>query len=300
MDTVQRSLCVLVATISGDAVLHEKLGDAETRHAVDRCLNRIERVSVAHLGRQRKAGRGEIFVVFDTIEDAFLAAGEIQQKIEDLPPVSGCKLAVRIGFCAGEVIEQPESISGHAALKAKQIAALAEPGQVITDDETVRHLPPTRLASLMQLDRGSVGEANEAMPLWQVLWRGDEQRMLVPSHFAPTQIMEFKLRLRHGETELFVSGQRNVVTLGRAKESDIVIHDPRASRNHARIELRHDKFVLIDLSKNGTYIKSITSKAGSSVAVKSGEAILSGQGRLSFGRRWKEGIPDYLEYIVIE
>jgi pSer/pThr/pTyr-binding forkhead associated (FHA) protein len=93
------------------------------------------------------------------------------------------------------------------------------------------------------------------------------------------------------------------VTLGRAKESDIVIHDPRASRNHARIELRHDKFVLIDLSTNGTYIKSInsvTSKAGSSVAVKSGEAILSGQGRLSFGRRWKEGIPDYLEYVVIE
>ena len=130
-----------------------------------------------------------------------------------------------------------------------------------------------------------------------VSYTHSEEQMLVPNHFAPTRPMQFKLRLRHGAAELFVAEQRNTVTLGRDKHSDLVIGDPRASRHHAKIELRQDKFVLTDQSTNGTYIST---EADGSHAVKQAEAVLHGRGRISFGQACKEGIPDFVDYIVID
>jgi pSer/pThr/pTyr-binding forkhead associated (FHA) protein len=44
------------------------------------------------------------------------------------------------------------------------------------------------------------------------------------------------------------------LTIGRAEENDLVVRQPVVSRLQARIEYRHGRFVLTDLSANGTYI----------------------------------------------
>ena len=43
--------------------------------------------------------------------------------------------------------------------------------------------------------------------------------------------------------------------MGRGPENEFVIPDPLASRVHARIEYRRDRFLLIDQSLNGTYVQ---------------------------------------------
>ena len=43
--------------------------------------------------------------------------------------------------------------------------------------------------------------------------------------------------------------------IGRSDECDLIVSHPFASRIHARVVYRLGKFVLIDQSKNGTYIR---------------------------------------------
>jgi hypothetical protein len=89
-----------------------------------------------------------------------------------------------------------------------------------------------------------------------------------------------RLRLRHQQDVLFAEEQRPVILLGRELGNDVVIMDPRASRQHARIERRRDGFVLVDTSTNGTYVST---EPGQEACVRSSEMKLVGPGRIGFG-----------------
>lgn len=97
-----RNLAVLFADVSGSSRIYEKLGDAEALRAIDRCLNRMERAVIAHKGRVVKAIGNEVMAEFDSAGDAALAAEDMQQRIDDLPPISGIKLAIRISIRSEE------------------------------------------------------------------------------------------------------------------------------------------------------------------------------------------------------
>ena len=73
-----------------------------------------------------------------------------------------------------------------------------------------------------------------------------------------------------------------------------MIADRRASRTHARIERRRDKFVLIDQSTNGTYV---TFDGEAEFALKREEVILRGKGRICFGHAFDAGA-EIVEFAV--
>jgi transcriptional regulator with GAF, ATPase, and Fis domain len=64
------------------------------------------------------------------------------------------------------------------------------------------------------------------------------------------------LRCEVGELAgLEISLTDREITLGRTKNNDVRLHDPRVSRHHAKITPRHGSFMLIDLdSQNGTRV----------------------------------------------
>ncbi|HEY6923545.1 MAG TPA: FHA domain-containing protein, partial [Steroidobacteraceae bacterium] len=64
-----------------------------------------------------------------------------------------------------------------------------------------------------------------------------------------------RLRLRFDDRELLVDDSRSGISIGRAEDNDVVVRSDRASRLHARIEISGNRFVLIDLSANGTYVQ---------------------------------------------
>jgi hypothetical protein len=89
----------------------------------------------------------------------------------------------------------------------------------------------------------------------EVLWQeGDDLTMAAGS----LQVAEPKVELvlRHGGREVVLSGDRPTVMAGRDSACDIVISDPKASRQHARIEKRRDKFFITDQSSNGRSLRS--------------------------------------------
>ena len=70
------------------------------------------------------------------------------------------------------------------------------------------------------------------------------------------------------------------MTFGRDHEADISIPSRMASRAHAMIERRRDKFVLIDHSANGTYV---TIEGEPEMTLRREEFPLRGHGWIAFG-----------------
>jgi adenylate cyclase len=103
---------------------------------------------------------------------------------------------------------------------------------------------------------------------------------MMSTRMAPAAPMSTQLVLGQGGTVLVLGPARPTAMLGRDPASDIVIRDPRASRSHARIERRRDKFVLVDMSSNGTFV---TFQGEAEIALKREEIILRSKGRIAFG-----------------
>lgn len=297
MSNPSRNLCVLFADISGSSRLYEKLGDTEALRAVERCLNRIERTTVAHKGRVIKTLGDELMAVFDSAEAAVLAAGDMHQRIDALPPVSGVSLAIRVGLHWGPALEENGDVFGDTVNVAARMVALAKAGQILTTAEAAAALSPQFQGQLREIDGLTVKGRDDIVRVFEALWeRGEDLTMksLVPTALATA---ETRLRLRHGDHETILGPDRPTVTLGRDSHADIVTKDSRASRTHGRIERRRDKFVLVDQSTNGTYV---TFDGETEFALKREEVILRGRGSISFGHTsGMEGV-ERLEFELLD
>jgi hypothetical protein len=97
---------------------------------------------------------------------------------------------------------------------------------------------------------------------------------------SPTKLPGTSLILRQGDRSYRFDRDKSVITIGRAPESDIVIRTPNASREHCRIVYRLDNHVLVDMSMNGTFVKSGESPEK---AIRKNMVTLSGRGQIAFG-----------------
>jgi len=283
MIDANRPLSVLFADVSGSARLHERLVDAEALRAVDRCLKRMERAVEIFRGRIVKTVGDELMAVFDKADEAFQAAIEMQQRVADLPPVSGVKLAIRVGFSHGPVSEKAGSYAGETVNAAAQLSGLAKPGQVLTSLEAQSTLSP--LLKRSTHDLGSV-EARGKSPRLNIFEAVEPDSSKPVGKTAESvderngdNLQRSFLRLRYGAKVVTLSDNKRVIRMGRGAESDIVIHDPRASRNHARIELRGDRVVLIDNSTNGTFL---TMGGRPELFLLNEEFVIHGKGLICF------------------
>lgn len=77
------------------------------------------------------------------------------------------------------------------------------------------------------------------------------------SHPAPPVVnpQSAYLHLQVNSQELWLGDMRPVALLGRNPASDLIVDNGYASRNHARIEYRHQHFYLRDESRNGTFVR---------------------------------------------
>ena len=69
--------------------------------------------------------------------------------------------------------------------------------------------------------------------------------------------------------------------LGRSRSCDILIDSDLASRQHAKLMFRKGKFVLADMSTNGTFVKT---QGGKEIYLQREEFPLSGSGFISLGK----------------
>ena len=297
MNAVTPLLSILTAGISGSARLHEKLGTAEALRAVDRCMKRIERAVEAFDGDLIKIGGDEMKAAFHTADAAVHAAIEMQQRIADLPPVSGVKLAIRVGISCGEGDALGSLVDDEATKEAALLAGQAKPAQILISGK-IRELMSTSLAS--QANEVELGASAPGGSVYEVLLP-DTPSSLPGSvsespAYTPTPTGSGCLRLRYRDDTILLNEGKTLIRMGRDAACDLVIHDRRASRHHASIERRGNQVVLIDRSTNGTYVMI---DGLPEHFLKQSECILRGKGVILFAASSSNPDGECAEFEVI-
>lgn len=270
----RKNLCALVVdVVGGPSVDASATGTLEFRHAIDRCLRRVDLAIDANNGVSLGRSDHGISANFERCDGAILAACEMLERTRNLPPLRGKRFSVRAGIHYGKGGEglQP----GEAHEIARQLATAARGGEALATDAVVMQLSPAtrhfaKPESTEQRDLPALD-----WPLYSVA-RQPDSVVSVP----PATRLQQRLRIRHQGEVVLVDDARPVVLFGREFGNDVVVMDPRASRQHARIERRRGGFVLVDYSTNGTFVAE---QESGERTVKGAESLLVGPGRIGCG-----------------
>ena len=277
------------ADISGTTRLYRKIGTSEGQYQLERCVKRMERAIATNHGRLLMPAADELIAAFPKAEDAILCATEMQRRIEDLPPLSGLRLSIRIGVHFGQIIENESGLSGSAVDIGRELLNLAGSGQVITCAKTAALLGLSLRQQLYSLEGMSLLTEQGDVQVYQVNWRvapivvGDSPALAPPLPFftPPSVKLPKRIALRLGDKAYLVDERSPKITLGRDKESTVVLKGLKVSRQHAQLIYRAPgQFILIDSSTNGSYVHP---EGTDEVRVHGEEFVLSGHGKLAFG-----------------
>ncbi len=291
MTTSALERCILFADVAGSTRIYEKLGDAEAKRAVERCLKRCRLAVEQFDGRVIKTIGDGLLAVFASTMAATQAACQMQLRVDELPKVAGFSLGIRVGFHTGPVLEENGDVFGDTVNLAARLADLARSGQIIASAVAVAGLSALARQATRALDAMPVKGKSAVVPICEVLWRDEGDLTQLATTESRSATVD-ALQLRHKGKTFGLSTAEEPLVLGRDKGSGVVVSDPLASRHHARIECRGGKFVLIDSSTNGTWL-SVEGEPERSLRRE--ESALLGRGRICFGHPWRADT-ETLEY----
>ena len=292
---------VLFASVAGNARLHEKLGSAEALRAVDRCLKRMERAVSAFGGRNVRTVGNELMAFFPTADEAYYAAIEMQARVADLPPVSGVELAIRVGFSHGALAGDADLFRGDAANEAMYLAGSARPGQILTSLQARTTLSPLLKKATRDLGASTATGKLKGMAVFEATTPEPAPISSRPSGNSDGADQRGGvglggLRLRYGDQTVVLDDRKREIIMGRDADSDVIIHDRRASRHHARLELRNKTVTLIDSSTNGTYV---TFSGKPELFLRREECVLRDRGLICFAAPSSSAEADFADFEIL-
>jgi class 3 adenylate cyclase len=286
----ETKIAVLFADVSDSTALYERLGDAQALATVTRCLEMARDAAVGCGGRLIKTVGDEVMLVFGTALQAAEAAVAIQERMTELAEVMKLRLSFHVGFHYGAAIEQDGDVYGDSVNLAARLVEIAKGGQILTSSATVAELPAYARTQLRDLHAMTIKGKQQDLGVVELVWQATADLTMV----GRLPVLEvIRIELRHGDNVIALDAGTHAITLGRDEHSDVVIRDQRASRLHARIERRHDKFALVDSSANGTYV---TFEGENEFVLHRQECLLKGRGKISFGRPFESSIVEVVHF----
>jgi class 3 adenylate cyclase len=291
----QRTAAVMFVDISGSTRLYEALGDAAAHARVEACLALLRRECLAYGGRVMKTTGDGALCEFPSADAALESARSMHEAVAAGRETDGTALGIHIGCHLGPVIESGGDLYGDAVNLAARVAGLAKVGQVILTEHMARALSASFAGHARSLDRVTVKGKREDVQICEYLWQDADELTMMGT--ASTLTRTARLVLRHeGREVALAAADATEATFGRDGGCDFVIEDRKASRQHARIERRRDKFVLIDHSSNGTWVRMGGAPA---VVLRREEIMLQGQGAIGFGHSPDAEGAVTVEFVVV-
>jgi len=295
MPPTSRNLVIVFADITASTRLYEALGNVEAQATIDRVLGIIRRICDTGGGRVIKTIGDEVMAVFNDADAAAEAAMEMQQNVTRQRTTRGAPISIHIGMEFGAAIEDAGDVFGDCVNVAARLTDLAKGGQIFTSAQTAGTLSPALKKRTRDQDAQTLKGKEADVALVELTWQDSEDEMTMMS---PRQAMAAtSVKLKHGTRDIVLGATHSVLTLGRDQQNDVMIADRKASRLHARIERRRDKFVLVDHSSNGTYV---TVDGEAELALRREELVLRGRGRVSFGHAYQDDPTEVLAFSCID
>jgi adenylate cyclase len=282
------NLAILFADVSGSTRLFEVLGDATARVKVSECLDLLTDVTKNYNGTVIKTIGDEIMCTFPTADDAANASIEMHEELLDdvTEGVSDItQLAIRVGFHFGPAIMEGGDVFGDAVNVAARMAAQAKGGQIITTQSSVDLLAPMLRAASRFVDRAPIKGKKEEIDIYEIIWQEEDVTRMATGMMSEDMKPEVKLRVRYGDADIVLNKERSSLVMGRSNTCDLPINEKLASRQHVRIEMRREKFFIIDQSTNGTHVLIENSEEE---FLRREEMPLQGSGKISLGKGFSE------------
>jgi class 3 adenylate cyclase len=275
---------ILFVDVCGSTQLYETLGNVRAQAIIAKTLDTLSLAATRHVGTIIKTIGDEVMCSFSTARDAAHAAVDMQRSVKQGVGLEGMgikSMAVRVGFHSGPVISHAADVFGDTVNVAARVVSHAKPSQILVAKQTLRKLPRDLAASTRFVGSTQVKGKKDMVDLYELIWERENLTLVQDVAAIEARPENVRLTATFGSLTLEVGSGRPVLHLGRGPENEFVIPDPLASRVHARIEFRRDRFMLVDQSLNGTYVQIA---GGSETVLRRDEIALESSGLISLGK----------------
>ncbi|TAJ93781.1 MAG: adenylate/guanylate cyclase domain-containing protein [Gammaproteobacteria bacterium] len=293
------NMAILFADVSGSTKLFETLGDATARAKIAACLDTLSRVTADYNGTVIKTIGDEIMCTFSTAEDAANAACDMHEALDvDVTEgsiASQTPLKIRVGLHFGPAIMEGGDVFGDAVNVAARMTAQAKGGQIITTQSTLELLSPARRAGSRFVDRAPIKGKKEEIEIYEIIWQEEDVTRMATGLLQDMPKAEAKAIVTYNNQRIELNKSKSILVMGRSQQCDLPINEKLASRQHVRIELRRDKFFIVDQSTNGTHV--LIENEGASF-LRREEMPLSGKGKISLGRAFDENPTEVVHFAI--
>lgn len=278
---------ILFADISGSTRLYDQLGDVQAREIVSSTLDLLFEVVHRHHGRVIKTIGDEIMCTFSDAEHAGQAACEMHEAVEAANEAQQRTtwISIRIGLHFGPALHEGGDVYGDAVNVAARMASQAKARQIVTTRATADQMSPALQEQTRFVDYAPIKGKGD-VEIVEVLWQEEDLTRMATSVPAGSRAEgAASVTLRYHDSEVVLDPERRSVVLGRSPVCDMRVEESLASRQHVRVELRRDKYFIIDQSTNGTYVRD---GDRSESFLRREEMPLTGDAEISLGRAFDE------------
>jgi len=272
----------MFADVAGSTQLYERMGDQVAKNIIDEVITMMSDFTRMNSGIVIKTIGDEVMCRFDDVNDAVDTACEIQEKL-NTSIIQGAIVSVRIGLHSGPAILQEDGdLFGDAVNVAARMAGIAKGRQIILTQSSAENLAPQLKEKARIFDRAHVKGKSDEIVISELVWENsDVTQMVSLTGIASAIDKEPVLELNCSVLSKVLNKNNASLSIGRGSQSDLIVNANLASRAHAKIELRRGKFILIDMSTNGTFVET---NDGNRHYLRREELLLTGSGKITLGQ----------------
>ena len=187
-------------------------------------------------------------------------------------------MSLRMGMHGGPVIVDGARIFGDTVNLAARMAKIAQGGQIVTTSYIVDRLPKSMHDLVREFDVVKVKGKQDPIDVYDLLWR--PQDLTTIQTVTPSQVFAETLTLNYRQAIHRISPDRQQFVIGRSTACDLVVAWRSVSRNHVTIEFTRGRFVLSDISTNGTHVRTAN---GETLYLRRESLPMWGKGQIALG-----------------
>jgi adenylate cyclase len=283
---------VVFTDLHGSTAVFEALGNARATEMVTHITGWIAKQCDTHNGRVVKTLGDGVLALFPDGESAVKAVVDLQRLHMKtmLRGPSEAAMPIRIGVASGEVEIVDGDCYGDAVNVSARLCDLCGPNQIWANAASLLAVDEAQGVTFRILGPINIRGRAEPCTVYQIEWREEEASdfLTMQGELNPVYASG-EVDALGREVELTAMGISKrfkafdlPISIGRVRDVEFMVNDPRVSRKHARLEWRNGSVILTDVSSYGSWVR-FAGANGSDVLLRREECVLHGEGELALG-----------------